>query len=203
LPGGTEESHETHNSWETLSRMKFGPAARVPTTQPRGSVGPMHIDTSAVTSLAVRTKLKRSIIFWDMTPCRTTRRYIPEDYTLHNHRCENLEFYIVLNFIGIRMGPGVSYLKRGRHGQTVFPHAFISYTTTWVYLWTERVNRLQNFVMKLQQQEMKMDLLNYHWINIAICRVLCKCVDSSLTSGAEHCILAQTENDNDYVSEKY
>jgi hypothetical protein len=26
---------------------------------------------------------------------RTTWRYIPEDYTLHNHRCENLESYIL------------------------------------------------------------------------------------------------------------
>jgi hypothetical protein len=25
---------------------------------------------------------------------RTTRRYIPEDCTLHNHRCENLRSYI-------------------------------------------------------------------------------------------------------------
>jgi hypothetical protein len=24
---------------------------------------------------------------------RTTRRYIPENRTLHNHRCENLKFY--------------------------------------------------------------------------------------------------------------
>jgi hypothetical protein len=24
---------------------------------------------------------------------RTTRRYIPEDKTLHNHRCENLKSY--------------------------------------------------------------------------------------------------------------
>jgi hypothetical protein len=24
---------------------------------------------------------------------QTTRRYIPEDGTLHNHRCENLKFY--------------------------------------------------------------------------------------------------------------
>jgi hypothetical protein len=24
---------------------------------------------------------------------RTTRRYIPEDRTLHNHRCENLKYY--------------------------------------------------------------------------------------------------------------
>jgi hypothetical protein len=24
---------------------------------------------------------------------RITRRYIPEDSTLHNHRCENLKFY--------------------------------------------------------------------------------------------------------------
>jgi hypothetical protein len=27
---------------------------------------------------------------------RTTRRYIPEDGTLHNHRCENLKSYITL-----------------------------------------------------------------------------------------------------------
>jgi hypothetical protein len=27
---------------------------------------------------------------------RTTRRYIPEDSTLHNHRCENLKSYILL-----------------------------------------------------------------------------------------------------------
>jgi hypothetical protein len=27
---------------------------------------------------------------------RTTRRYIPEDSTLHNHRCENLKSYIVI-----------------------------------------------------------------------------------------------------------
>jgi hypothetical protein len=32
----------------------------------------------------------KSIIFWD-----TTRRHIPEDYTLHNHRCENLKSYIL------------------------------------------------------------------------------------------------------------
>jgi hypothetical protein len=25
---------------------------------------------------------------------QTTRRYIPEDYTLHNHRCENLKSYL-------------------------------------------------------------------------------------------------------------
>jgi hypothetical protein len=31
-----------------------------------------------------------------MTPCsqRTTRRHIPEDDTLHNHRCENLKSYM-------------------------------------------------------------------------------------------------------------
>jgi hypothetical protein len=27
---------------------------------------------------------------------RTTRRHIPEDDTLHNHRCENLKSYILL-----------------------------------------------------------------------------------------------------------
>jgi hypothetical protein len=27
---------------------------------------------------------------------RTTRRYIPEDGALHNHRCENLKSYIIV-----------------------------------------------------------------------------------------------------------
>jgi hypothetical protein len=27
---------------------------------------------------------------------RTTRRYIPEDRTLHNHRCENRKSYITI-----------------------------------------------------------------------------------------------------------
>jgi hypothetical protein len=27
---------------------------------------------------------------------QTTRRHIPEDDTLHNHRCENLNSYIVI-----------------------------------------------------------------------------------------------------------
>jgi hypothetical protein len=35
-----------------------------------------------------------------MTPCsstqRTTRRHIPEDDTLHNHRCENRKSYSVV-----------------------------------------------------------------------------------------------------------
>jgi hypothetical protein len=30
---------------------------------------------------------------------RTTRRYIPEDSTLHNHRCENLKSYILLCYV--------------------------------------------------------------------------------------------------------
>jgi hypothetical protein len=28
---------------------------------------------------------------------RTTRRYIPEDRNLHNHRCENLKSYMIQN----------------------------------------------------------------------------------------------------------
>jgi hypothetical protein len=52
----------------------------------------------------------KSIFFWDMTPCSakmeeirssetsgttqgTTRRHIPEEDTLQNHRCENLKSY--------------------------------------------------------------------------------------------------------------
>jgi hypothetical protein len=54
----------------------------------------------------------KSTLFWNVTPCspvetvyssemlvdfyRTTRRYIPEDSTLHNHRCENLRSSIIL-----------------------------------------------------------------------------------------------------------
>jgi hypothetical protein len=30
---------------------------------------------------------------------RTTRHYIPEDRTLHNHRCKNLKSYIIYSFI--------------------------------------------------------------------------------------------------------
>jgi hypothetical protein len=54
----------------------------------------------------------RRISSWDMTPCSplsftrhfrgtsgatqwNTRRHIPEDDTLHNHRCENLKSYNV------------------------------------------------------------------------------------------------------------
>jgi hypothetical protein len=32
-------------------------------------------------------------------PQRTTRRHIPEDDTLHNHRCENLKSYRIGNVI--------------------------------------------------------------------------------------------------------
>jgi hypothetical protein len=38
----------------------------------------------------------KSIFFWDMTPCSAlsgTRRHIPEEDTLQNHRCENLKSY--------------------------------------------------------------------------------------------------------------
>jgi hypothetical protein len=45
----------------------------------------------------------KSIIIWDMTPW-CTRRHIPEDDTLHNHRCENLKFYrpIFVSYIPFR-----------------------------------------------------------------------------------------------------
>jgi hypothetical protein len=32
---------------------------------------------------------------------RTTRRYIPEARTLHNHHCENLEFYKDIFFFSV------------------------------------------------------------------------------------------------------
>jgi hypothetical protein len=38
----------------------------------------------------------KSSTFWDTTPCsqlKVTWSYIPEDRTLHNHRCENLKSY--------------------------------------------------------------------------------------------------------------
>jgi hypothetical protein len=44
----------------------------------------------------------KSIFFWDMTSGttqRTTRRHIPEEDTLQNHRCENLKSYILYMFI--------------------------------------------------------------------------------------------------------
>jgi hypothetical protein len=39
--------------------------------------------------------IMKSIIFWDVTPERTTRRHIPEDVTLHNHHWENLKSYTI------------------------------------------------------------------------------------------------------------
>jgi hypothetical protein len=35
----------------------------------------------------------------------TTRSYIPEDNTLHNHRCENLKSYILITLFFLRMVP--------------------------------------------------------------------------------------------------
>jgi hypothetical protein len=35
---------------------------------------------------------------------RTTRRHIPEDDTLHNHRCENLKSYTILKYLGLFLG---------------------------------------------------------------------------------------------------
>jgi hypothetical protein len=36
---------------------------------------------------------------------RTTRRYIPEDGTLPNHRCENLKSYTsLLFFVAVKLG---------------------------------------------------------------------------------------------------
>jgi hypothetical protein len=54
---------------------------------------------------------------------RTTRRYIPEDCTLHNHRCENLESYkelVTLNFIQLN-----SLHKRHAVLQTGAVHCYL------------------------------------------------------------------------------
>jgi hypothetical protein len=48
-----------------------------------------------VSCLAYSSILKMETIFSSETSVhfqRTTRRYVPEDRTLHNHRCENLKF---------------------------------------------------------------------------------------------------------------
>jgi hypothetical protein len=52
---------------------------------------------------------------------RTTRRYIPEDSTLHNHRCENLKSCIAVEiafkkvcvFFGIQFSTSVKYFYFG------------------------------------------------------------------------------------------
>jgi hypothetical protein len=52
-----------------------------------------------VSCLAYSSTLKLEETCSSETPAdfqRTTRRYIPEDGTLHNHRCENLNSYIFL-----------------------------------------------------------------------------------------------------------
>jgi hypothetical protein len=38
---------------------------------------------------------------------RTTQRHIPEDYTLHNHRCENLNYY---NSVGSSVKYNMAYI---------------------------------------------------------------------------------------------
>jgi hypothetical protein len=49
------------------------------------------------------------------TQC-TTRRYIPEDGTLHNHRCENLKSYIAeIRFL--RLGPGFTFHALNRNAE--------------------------------------------------------------------------------------
>jgi hypothetical protein len=47
-----------------------------------------------------------------MTPCsllvatqQTTRRHIPEDDTLYNHRCENLKSYVISTIFDFRFSP--------------------------------------------------------------------------------------------------
>jgi hypothetical protein len=39
---------------------------------------------------------------------RTTRRHIPEDDTLHNHRCENLKSYIIFTMFNRNFGSPVT-----------------------------------------------------------------------------------------------
>jgi hypothetical protein len=43
---------------------------------------------------------------------QTTRRHIPEDDTLHNHRCENLKSYIYVMCFAV---------KHSEHSRNVFP----------------------------------------------------------------------------------
>jgi hypothetical protein len=83
-------------------------------------------------------RMKR-IIFWDMTPCSplscmrrssetsgktklTTRRHIPEDNTLHNHRCENLKSYIIRTIRSRRMGwtGHVARMEKTRNACKIF-----------------------------------------------------------------------------------
>jgi hypothetical protein len=79
------------------------------------------IDLKSFTHLTRTFHLLKSIFFWDMTPCsalsgtrrfggtyrlhlqgcrtvseRASKRHIPEEDTLQNHRCENLKTYISL-----------------------------------------------------------------------------------------------------------
>jgi hypothetical protein len=56
---------------------------------------------------------------------RTTRRYIPEDRTLHNHRCENLKSYIKFH---VRQGPLFEvYLTHGISGVKPIPFSCESF----------------------------------------------------------------------------
>jgi hypothetical protein len=82
----------------------------------------------ACVPLLIREEIEMKIItFWDMKPCspldigfqRTTRRYIPEDHTLHTHRCENLKSckhwnvydFIIASYSPIWQAPSKSQRK--------------------------------------------------------------------------------------------
>jgi hypothetical protein len=45
-------------------------------------------------------KITKSTIFWDITPCSplNVKLTLPEDGTLHNHRCENIKSYNNITF---------------------------------------------------------------------------------------------------------
>jgi hypothetical protein len=68
----------------------------------------------------------------------TTQRYIPEDRTLHNHRCENLKSYTIILFRGRYLLPIFTEIcpafleMKSANGQTLPPikHSFHTVTLT-------------------------------------------------------------------------
>jgi hypothetical protein len=63
---------------------------------------------------------------------RTTRRYIPEDKTLHNHRCENLKLYnFIADFEFVRFWINFFRTSCQFHLIDKFPESLHIDRTTW------------------------------------------------------------------------
>jgi hypothetical protein len=86
---GEEEAHADHANEEVDEDLLYK-AHRVlyvvPASTPNSAFGPQSLFICSLWFSEQTTIISKSSVLWDVT----TRRYIPEDRTLHNRRCENL-----------------------------------------------------------------------------------------------------------------